>query len=78
MHTGADKGSLITIGGRDPRVTHSGYYIRKYKLEELALLINVFLGEMSLVGPRPELRRYVDLYTEKQKKVLTVRPGITD
>lgn len=78
MHTGADKGSLITIGGRDPRVTHSGYYIRKYKLDELAQLINVFLGEMSLVGPRPEVRRYVDLYTEEQKKVLTVRPGITD
>lgn len=78
MHTGADKGSLITIGGHDPRVTNSGYYIRKYKLEELAQLINVFLGKMSLVGPRPELRRYVDLYTEKQKKVLTVRPGITD
>lgn len=78
MHTGADKGSLITIGGRDPRVTQSGYYIRKYKLDELAQLINVFLGEMSLVGPRPEVRRYVDLYTEEQKKVLTVRPGITD
>ena len=78
MHTGADKGSLITIGGRDPRVTQSGYFIRKYKLDELAQLINVFLGEMSLVGPRPEVRRYVDLYTEEQKKVLTVRPGITD
>lgn len=78
MRTGADKGSLITIGGRDPRVTHSGYYIRKYKLDELAQLINVFIGEMSLVGPRPEVRRYVDLYTEEQKKVLTVRPGITD
>lgn len=78
MRTGADKGSLITVGGRDPRVTHSGYYIRKYKLDELAQLINVFIGEMSLVGPRPEVRRYVDLYTEEQRKVLSVKPGITD
>lgn len=78
MRTGADKGSLITVGGRDPRVTHSGYYIRKYKLDELAQLINVFIGEMSLVGPRPEVRRYVNLYTEEQRKVLSVKPGITD
>ena len=78
MQVGADKGSLITIGGRDPRVTVSGYYIRKYKLDELAQLINVFIGDMSLVGPRPEVRRYVNLYDEEQKKVLTVRPGITD
>ena len=78
MVINADKGSLITVGGRDPRVTRSGYYIRKYKLDELAQLINVFIGDMSLVGPRPEVRRYVDLYTEEQKKVLVVRPGITD
>lgn len=78
MQVGADKGSLITIGGRDPRVTVSGYYIRKYKLDELAQLINVFNGDMSLVGPRPEVRRYVNLYDEEQKRVLAVRPGITD
>lgn len=78
MQVGADKGSLITIGGRDPRVTVSGYYIRKYKLDELAQLINVFNGDMSLVGPRPEVRRYVDFYDEEQKNVLAVRPGITD
>lgn len=78
MRTGSDKGSLITIGGSDPRVTRSGYYIRKYKLDELAQLINVFIGDMSLVGPRPEVRRYVDLYTPEQMKVLEVRPGITD
>lgn len=78
MVVNADKGSLITVGGRDPRITRSGYYIRKYKLDELAQLINVFIGDMSLVGPRPEVRKYVDLYTEEQKKVLTVRPGITD
>ena len=73
-----DKSSLITIGGRDPRVTYSGYYIRKYKLDELAQLINVFIGDMSLVGPRPEVRRYVDMYTPEQMKVLEVKPGITD
>lgn len=78
MRMGADKGSLITIGGRDSRVTRSGYYIRKYKLDELAQLINVFIGEMSLVGPRPEVRKYVDLYTDEQQKVLSIRPGITD
>ena len=69
---------LITIGGHDPRVTRSGYYIRKYKLDELPQLINVFRGDMSLVGPRPEVRKYVNLYTSEQLKVLQVRPGITD
>lgn len=78
MHVGADKMSLITIGDRDPRVTRAGYYIRKYKIDELPQLWNVFIGDMSLVGPRPEVRRYVDLYTEEQRKVLSVRPGITD
>nr|WP_299201931.1 sugar transferase [uncultured Brumimicrobium sp.] len=78
MRQDADKGSLITIGGRDPRVTQSGYYIRKYKLDELPQLINVLKGDMSIVGPRPEVRRYVDLYTEEQKRVLSVQPGITD
>lgn len=78
MRVGADKGSLITIGGHDGRITHSGYYIRKYKLDELPQLINVLKGDMSLVGPRPEVRRYVDLYTPEQLHVLDVRPGITD
>ncbi len=78
MHTDADKLGLITIGGRDPRVTKVGYYLRKYKLDELPQLINVLVGDMSFVGPRPEVRKYVDLYTEEQKKVLQVRPGITD
>ncbi len=78
MHTNADKLGLITIGGRDPRVTKVGYYLRKYKLDELPQLINVLVGDMSFVGPRPEVRKYVDLYTEEQKKVLEVRPGITD
>lgn len=78
MRMGADKGSQVTIGNRDPRVTHSGYFIRKYKLDELPQLINVFIGDMSLVGPRPEVRHYVNYWTEEQMYVLDVRPGITD
>lgn len=78
MRVGSDKGSLVTIGGRDPRITRSGYFIRKYKLDEFPQLINVFLGEMSLVGPRPEVRHYVNYRTEEQMHVLDVRPGITD
>ena len=78
MRTDADKGSQITIGGHDPRITRVGYFIRKYKIDELPQLWNVFVGDMSLVGPRPEVKRYVDLYTPEQRKVLTVRPGITD
>ena len=78
MRVGADKGSLVTIGGRDPRVTRSGYFIRKFKVDELPQLINVFIGDMSLVGPRPEVRHYVDYWTKDQLHVLDVRPGITD
>lgn len=77
MRVGADKGSLITIGD-DNRITKSGKFIRKYKLDELPQLFNVFKGDMSLVGPRPEVAKYVNLYTEEQRKVLDVRPGITD
>ena len=78
MRVGADKGSLVTIGGHDPRVTKSGYFIRKFKFDELPQLINVFLGDMSLVGPRPEVRHYVEYWTPEQVHVLDVRPGITD
>jgi lipopolysaccharide/colanic/teichoic acid biosynthesis glycosyltransferase len=78
MRVGADKGSLVTIGGHDPRVTRSGYFIRKFKFDELPQLINVFIGDMSLVGPRPEVRHYVDYWTPEQMHVLDVRPGITD
>ena len=78
MRVGADKGSLVTIGGHDPLVTRSGYFIRKFKLDELPQLINVFIGDMSLVGPRPEVRHYVDYWTPDQMHVLDVRPGITD
>lgn len=77
MRPDSDKLGLITVGGRDPRVTRSGYFIRKYKLDELPQLINVFKGDMSLVGPRPEVRKYVDMYTPQQMRVLSVRPGIT-
>ena len=78
MRIGADKGSLVTIGGHDPRITRSGYFIRKYKFDELPQLINVFAGDMSLVGPRPEVRHYVNYWTPEQMRVLDVRPGITD
>jgi len=78
MRVGADKHGLITVGGHDSRITRIGYFIRKYKIDELPQLLNVLKGEMSLVGPRPEVRKYVDLYTDEQRKVLSVRPGITD
>lgn len=77
MRPDSDKLGLITVGGHDPRVTRSGYYIRKYKLDEFPQLINVFKGDMSLVGPRPEVRKYVNMYTPEQMHVLDVRPGIT-
>jgi lipopolysaccharide/colanic/teichoic acid biosynthesis glycosyltransferase len=74
----SDKSGTLTVGMRDPRITRTGYYLRKFKIDELPQLINVLIGDMSLVGPRPEVRRYVNEYTEEQKKVLCVRPGITD
>ena len=77
MQQNSDKLGLITVG-RDPRVTPIGYYLRKYKLDELPQLMNVLIGDMSLVGPRPEVKKYVDFYTPEQKKVLSIRPGITD
>lgn len=78
MKIDADKKGLLTVGGRDSRITNIGYYLRKYKLDELPQLINVFFGNMSIVGPRPEVRKYVNLYTTEQQRVLTVKPGITD
>ncbi len=78
MRIGADKLGLLTVGGRDPRVTSVGYFLRKYKLDELPQLINVVNGTMSLVGPRPEVRKYVDMYNSEQRKVLNAKPGITD
>ena len=78
MYVDSDKKGLLTVGGRDPRITGIGYYLRKYKLDELPQLYNVLKGDMSFVGPRPEVGKYVELYNERQKKVLSVRPGITD
>ena len=78
MRTGSDKSGLLTVGDRDDRITRVGYFLRKSKIDELPQLINVLLGDMSLVGPRPEVRKYVDMYTADQKKVLSVKPGITD
>ena len=78
MKVGSDKGRLITVGGHDSRITRVGYFLRKFKLDEIPQLINVFIGDMSLVGPRPEVRKYVDYWTPEQMHVLDVRPGITD
>jgi lipopolysaccharide/colanic/teichoic acid biosynthesis glycosyltransferase len=78
MNTGSDSKGLLTVGNRDPRVTKIGQFLRKYKLDELPQFINVFIGNMSIVGPRPEVRKYVDLYSEDQKRILLVKPGITD
>ena len=78
MQLNSEKFGLITVGGRDSRVTSIGYYLRKYKLDELPQLINVLLGDMSFVGPRPEVKKYVDLYTLDQRRVLSIKPGITD
>ncbi len=78
MFVGADKKGLLTVGGNDARITKPGIFLRKYKLDELPQLINVFFGDMSIVGPRPEVRKYVDLYSKEQLLVLSVKPGITD
>ena len=78
MQADADEKGLLTVGGRDSRVTSIGYYLRKYKLDELPQLFNVLVGSMSLVGPRPEVNKYVDLYNTQQLQVLNVKPGITD
>ena len=78
MRNGNSSGHQITIGSRDSRITSWGYYLRKSKLDELPQLMNVFKGDMSFVGPRPEVERYVSQYSESQKKVLSIKPGITD
>lgn len=78
MRLNSDLLGLITVGGRDSRITSVGYFLRKYKLDELPQLVNVLIGDMSLVGPRPEVKKFVDLYTLEQRKVLSIRPGITD
>ena len=78
MCTDADKGSQITVSDHDSRITKTGTFLRKYKIDEFPQVLNILKGEMSIVGPRPEVRKYVDLYTPEQMRVLTVRPGLTD
>ena len=78
MYEESDHGSLITVGTNDSRITKSGIFLRKYKIDEFPQFFNILKGEMSIVGPRPEVRKYVDMYTPEQMKVLSVRPGLTD
>jgi len=78
MRRDADKFGKLTIGMRDSRITKIGYFLRKFKLDEFPQFINVLKGEMSIVGPRPEVQEYVDLYDDAQRKILKVKPGITD
>ena len=78
MQINAESKGQLTVGGRDSRITNVGYFLRKFKLDELPQLFNVLNGTMSLVGPRPEVRKFVNFYTIEQQKVLLVLPGITD
>jgi lipopolysaccharide/colanic/teichoic acid biosynthesis glycosyltransferase len=78
MKTGSDKECLITTSYHEKRITKTGKFIRKWKLDEIPQLINILKGEMSFVGPRPEVRKYVELYTPEQMQVLSVLPGLTD
>jgi len=78
MFVGSDNKGLLTLGDNDNRVTKIGYYLRKYKLDELPQLINVLIGNMSFVGPRPEVRKYVDYYSEDDLQIFKIKPGITD
>lgn len=77
MRPGSESGGLITVGDRDPRVTDVGHFLRRTKLDELPQLINILRGDMSVVGPRPEVPRYVALYSGVQREVFRVRPGLT-
>ena len=78
MVVNAEKIGPASTSDDDPRITKIGRFLRKYKLDELPQLINVLKGEMSFVGPRPEVKKFTDLYTEEEKAILSVRPGITD
>lgn len=78
MVTDAEKFGPSSTSNEDARVTRVGRLIRKYKLDEFSQLINVFLGDMSLVGPRPEVKKFTDMYSDEEKVILSVRPGITD
>ena len=78
MRKNSESKGQLTVGMKDNRITRSGYFIRKFKIDELPQMVNVFLGEMSVVGPRPEVPKYVLLYNEEQQNVLSIKPGITD
>lgn len=78
MRPQSDVSGKLTVGMKDPRITSIGYFLRKYKLDEFPQFINVLKGDMSIVGPRPEVQEYVQLYNEEQRKVLDAKPGITD
>jgi len=78
MFSGSDSKGLLTVGSADARVTGFGKFLRKSKMDELPQMINIFIGHMSFVGPRPEVPKYVAMYNDEQKKVLSVRPGLTD
>ena len=78
MFTGSEAKGMLTVGACDSRITKTGFYLRKYKFDELPQLINVLNGAMSFVGPRPEVRKYVNLYSLEQLQILRVKPGITD
>ncbi len=77
MRVNADKEGRLTVG-KDNRITSIGHFLRKYKLDEFPQFINVLFGQMSIVGPRPEVKEFVNLYTESQMEILKVKPGITD
>jgi lipopolysaccharide/colanic/teichoic acid biosynthesis glycosyltransferase len=78
MKPNSDKLGQLTLGMRDPRITKIGYFLRKTKMDEFPQFLNVIRGQMSIVGPRPEVQEYVDLYSEEQRKILNIKPGITD
>lgn len=78
MNKNADRSGKLTVGMRDPRITAVGFVLRKFKLDEFPQFINVLRGDMSIVGPRPEVREYTDLYSEKDREILSLKPGITD
>lgn len=78
MRINSEKSGQLTVGEHDNRITTIGYWLRKYKVDELPQLLNVIKGDMSLVGPRPEVEKYVNLYSVEESKVLSVKPGITD
>ncbi|PLW94075.1 MAG: glycosyl transferase [Marinilabiliales bacterium] len=78
MYKNSDRKGLLTVGKKDPRITRIGYFLRRSKMDELPQFLNIFAGDMSFVGPRPEVKKYVELYSEEQRLILSIRPGLTD